>query len=319
LQSELTAHTAARDRFIESQLFGYAIVTPAGELVRCNEAFARMFGFENATDAVAASAGAPLPELVDHAHLMHQLHAGATIGRVESVVRRTNGQPFRVLTSATLRPVDAHDQDGPALVERMFIDLDDRTRLEERLRLARRLETAGRLTAEMSNAIEPLLPSITDPAADVDDRERVSALVGQLLAFGQRQAKPAGLLLLHEAIRRAESRLRQLVGDDVTFDTYVEDVGVVAAGEDDIEAVLLALVFTARGCLPYGGTILMRTHATRSGFTEQTELAVSAAGYGVQPALISSSLERLVSRCGGTVHVGDEPARTTTLHVLLPR
>ena len=318
LQSELTAQAAERDRFARHQLFGYALVTEAGELVRCNETFAQMFGFEHADEAVTASAGAPLAALVDHAHVVAQLQAGGSVDRVESVVRRVNGRPFHVLTSAVFRP-NEDNQAGPTLIERLFFDLDDRTRLEERLRLARRLEAAGRLAAEMSAEIEPLLPAITDPDAAPDDRARVSMLVAQLLAFGRRQARPAGLLLLHEAIRRVEPRLQQVAGDDVSFETRVEDVGSVAAGEDDIEALLLALVFAARESLPYGGSILVQARAMRSGFTEQTELAVSAAGYGVHPAPISSSLERLVSRCGGTVHIGDEPARTTTLHVFLPR
>ena len=318
LQAELTAQAADRDRFIRHQLLGYALVTHAGELVRCNETFAEMFGFESADEAVAASAGAPVAALADHLHVIAELEAGRSIDRIESMVRRANGQPFRVLTSAGFRPNDV-DPGGPALVERLFIDQDDRTRLEERLRLARRLEAAGRLTAEIANEIEPLLSSITNPAASADDRARVATLVAQLLAFGRRQARPAGLLLLHEAIRRTEPRLRQVAGDDVTFDMRVDDVGAVAAGEDDIDALLQALVFAAQNSLPYGGTILLQTRTARTGFTEQTELAASAAGYGVQPASISSSLERLVSRCGGTVHLRDEPARTTTLLVLLPR
>ena len=316
VQNELTAQSAERDRFIQTQIFGYALVTPQGEMVRCNETYARMFGFESAADAMASASGAPLAVLADHAHVLSQLEAGVGLDRVESVVRRANGRPFRVLTSAAFRP---GDDDGPALIERLFVDLDDRTRLEERLQLARRLEAAGRLAAEMSSEIEPLVSSITDPGADAGDRQRVATLVRQLLAFSRRQAKPAGLLSLPDAIRRAEPLLRQLAGDAVTFDVRVDDVSAVAAGEDDIESLLAALVFAAAASLPYGGTIELQARSVRSGFAEQTEIAVSAAGYGVHPAPVSSSLERLVSRCGGTVLVGDEAARTTTLHVLLPR
>ena len=315
LQHELARQAAERERFAQSRLFGHAVVTAEGVLVHCNAAFARMFGFDNEADALAASAG-PFAGLADHTHVVQQLRAGVSLDRVESIVRRANGRPFRVLTSAGFLPADA---DGSAHIERLVLDLDDRTQLEERLRLARRLEASGRLAAEMSGEIEPLIPSIINPTASSADRARVATLVRQLLAFSRRQAKPAGLLSLTDAVTRSEPLLRQIAGDGVTLAIHLEDVSPVAAGEDDIEELLSALVFAAAGSLPYGGTIDLDTRSVRSGFAEQTELAICAAGYGVQPALISSSLERLVSRCGGTVHKGDEPARTTSLHVLLPR
>jgi hypothetical protein len=79
-----------------------------------------------------------------------------------------------------------------------------------------------------------------------------------------------------------------------------------------------ALVFTAAGNLPYGGTVVIETRAVRSGFDQHTELTVGAMGYCVHSSPLSSSLARIVSRCGGTVRLTDEASRTTTLHIHLP-
>ena len=247
--------------------------------------------------------------------MVRQLAEGLPIDRVESVLRQSNGRAFRALTAARLLP-----QEGAAepLIERAFIDLDSRTRVEAQLHLARRLETAGRLAAEMSATLEPLMTSLDDLATSQADRRRAVMLVRQLLAFSRRQAKPAGLLSLGDAIRRSEPLLRQIAGDAIALEFRVDDAGLVAAGDDDVEQLLAALVFTAAGNLPYGGTVVIETRAVRSGFDQHTELTVGATGYGVHSSPLSSSLARLVSRCGGTVRLTDEPARTTTLHIHLP-
>jgi len=230
-------------------------------------------------------------------------------------VRRANGSPMHVLTSAALLTPEG---DAAPLIERILIDLGERTRVEEQLRIARRLEAAGRLAAEMSAEIEPLLDALDDPSTPPEARRRTTLLVRQLLAFSRRQAKPAGFLSLPDAIRRAEPLLRQIAGEAVSLEFRLEDAGAMAAGDEDIEQLLAALMFAAAGSLPFGGTVLIETRPVRSGFEQHTTLTFGAAGYGVHSAPLSTSLVRLVSRCGGSLRITDEPARTTTLHVHLP-
>lgn len=312
LETEIAAQRAERERFINSDLFAYATVTVEGAVVRCNDAFARMFGFDSPSDAVAMLSSSQ--NLADHAYVVERLQAGENISRVDSVLRRADGRTFHALTSAAWLP----ESGGQRLIERILVDMDERTRVEEQLRIARRLEAAGRLAAEMASEIEPLLRSMEQAEPPDAVRSRASMLVRQMLAFSRRQAKPAGLLSLYDAIRHAEPLLRQIAGDGVSFDFRLAEVGTVAAGDDDIEQLLAGLVFAAASSLPYGGTLTVETRVARSGFDQRTELLVSAAGYGVHSALLSVSLARLVTRCGGVVRVTDEPARSTTLHVHLP-
>jgi DNA-binding NarL/FixJ family response regulator len=314
LQNELAARTSERDRLIQHDLFGWASVTADGVLVACNATFAKMFGYDDPADAIADAASG-LPGLTDHAFLVEQLNEGKNVERVSSVLRRRDGRTFRVLTSAAY--LATAEGDAP-LIERMLIDLDDQSRLDEQLRLARRLEAAGRLTAEMAVEIETMLAGVDDPASAEEARRRASLLIKQLLAFARHQAKPAGMLSLIDAIRRAEPRLREIGGDLAPVTLDLEDAGPVAASEDDVEQLLSALAFATAGCLPYGGTLTFRTRSIREGFDQRTELSVTASGYGVTPVSISSSLTRLVTKCGGVVRSTDDPARSTTLHVYLP-
>ena len=316
MENELRTLSEERERLLQADMFGYAVMQEDASLVRCNATFARMFGFDSVEDALAASAETLRARVADHEHVLNELRAGHAVAHVESVLTRANGRPFRVLTSA------AHIPSGPdgenVAVERLVIDQDDRTRLEEQLRLTRRLEAAGRLGAEMADVIESALPALNDPSATAADREPAIARIRQLLAFCRRQGRAGGLLSLPETIARAEAHLRRTTGDAVTFSMRIEDVPPIAAGEDDVEQLVTAMVHAGIASLPFGGDVTLDARAVRTGFDLRTELSVRATGYGVQTISISSFLARLVTRCGGTVRVSDDPGRSTRLLVHLP-
>jgi signal transduction histidine kinase len=202
------------------------------------------------------------------------------------------------------------------VVERLVVDLSDLARAETELRLARRLEAAGRLAAEMAPEIEAALDNAsTEPAA----QSRASLLVRQLMAFSRNQAKPAGLLSLNDAINRSESLLRQITGVTIDLRIVTGDVEPVAAGEEDIERLLVELVTAAAACLPFGGRLTIETSLEpHSTFVLRTTLTATAAGYGVLPCTASSSLVRFAALCGGSVRTSDTAGRTSTLHVHLP-
>ena len=78
------------------------------------------------------------------------------------------------------------------------------------------------------------------------------------------------------------------------------------------------MVHAGIASLPFGGDVTLDARAVRTGFDLRTELSVRATGYGVQTISISSFLARLVTRCGGTVRVSDDPGQSTRLLVHLP-
>jgi PAS domain-containing protein len=316
LENELATLKAERERLLHSQMVGYALMREDAGLIQCNATFARLFGFESADDALAASADMLRARIADHAHAIAELRAGREVAHVESVLTRTNGRPVRVLTSAEFVPLEPGSEN--VAIERLFIDQDDRTRLEEQLRLTRRLEAAGRLGAEMADIIESALPALIDPATAAADREPTLARIRQLLAFCRRQGRAGGLLSLAETIARAEAHLRRTAGDAVTFSLRIDDVPPIAAGEDDVEQLVVAMVHAGIGSLPFGGDVTLEARTVRTGFDLRTELSVRATGYGVQTISTSSFLARLVTRCGGTVRVSDDPGRSTRLLVHLP-
>ena len=189
--------------------------------------------------------------------------------RVESVVRRPNGRPFHVLTSAAFLPAEG---DRAPLIERFFIDLNDRTQLEEQLRLARRLESAGRLAAEMSGEIDPLLAALGDasaPPAKPLARPRSSGSCSPSAAG--RRSRP----VCCRSAMRSSARSRNCARSPATASP--SSFGSRTSGRSPpakmtSNSCLSALVFAAAGSLPYGGTIVLETRSLRSGFDQRTEL-----------------------------------------------
>jgi PAS domain S-box-containing protein len=313
LASELAAQAAERDRLIEQGLFGYAVLTQDGRLLRCSQAFAEMLGYSSADDAVRSSRDGAFTGLPDHPAIVEALRSETLSGRVESTARRADGRPFRVLTTAGwLR----QENDDAPLVERLIVDIADRTELEAQLRLARRLEAAGRLAAEMAPEIEAALSAL--PPDGASDQARAVALVRHLLAFSRRQARPAGYLSLNDAIRRAEHLLRPIVGEAITLRVSFGEVESVAGSEDDIEQLIVEVVFAAAASLPFGGTLDLQTAPVTTNFILGTQLTALAAGFGALSLVTSSSLTRTISRCGGLVRTSVEAGRSNALHVILP-
>ena len=318
LENEESSRTEAHEHLSTCDVFGHALMRTDGTLVRCNDAFARMFGYADAREALDLTAGTSFPAMAGRPELDAQLAADGRLSGVTSVVRHTDGRQFYILESATLLP--ARDDEAP-LVERVCVEAGDRARLESELRLARRLEVAGRLAAEMAPEIDPLLRTVEQPSGATDaDRARTTALVRQLLSFARRQAQPAGFLSLNDAIRRGEALLRRIAGEYTDFQLLLAaDLDAIAAGETDVEQLLTTVVFTASALLPMGGSIALETRRTEA-TTDQGPgalLIVTASGYGLRTATLPDTLELAATRCGGHASLTTDDNRAATFRVAL--
>ena len=187
LEQQVATQATDRDRLAEQTLFGYAVFTREGVLLRCSPSFALMFGYSTPEAAVESSRGRAFPRLPDHVRVIDRLETGRPIEHANSTARRVDGQPFRVLMSA------AFLGRGTTLVERLFVDVSGFAQLEADLRLARRLEAAGRLAAEMAPEIEALLPQPGDERISHDRLSRAVALVQHLLSFQPASGEASGI------------------------------------------------------------------------------------------------------------------------------
>jgi signal transduction histidine kinase len=344
----MTALADSRRRLETSPLFGYALTTVDGRLVRCNDAFARLFGYRDSRDAVGRTAGGPFPPMAGRDALDARLLADRALPRFESCLERLDGTTITLSESATIVPAPEGLATGAdaELVERVVVDTSGPAALEDRLRQAQRIEEVGTLATAMAPDIGKLLASIDEMgaqlAAELDghqaqqaraDRIRARAtqainLVRQLLAFSRRQVQSPAPIDLNEAIGRAEPMLNRLIGAHVHFEIDLGRAEGVAANLDDLDQLLTTLVVSGRDLLPVGGSLVLTTK--RSDFDHTVEdadnrpgpgvvLSITAAGYGVQAVQQAQAVEVLARRCGGELRMSGEPGRRAVLEVHFSR
>jgi two-component system cell cycle sensor histidine kinase/response regulator CckA len=160
-----------------------------------------------------------------------------------------------------------------------ILRLTDATRLhelEEALAQAQRLQEVGELAGGIAHDFNNLLTAILGAADDLaaraappdladidqirDSAARGAALVRQLLAFSQRQTLQPRVLLLDEAVEKAASLLRRLLGSQVTLVLALNAPGrAIHMDETQLDQVLMNLAVNARNAMPNGGTITIRT------------------------------------------------------------
>jgi hypothetical protein len=329
LHAEFTRAAESHHRLIASDLFGYAVTTLSGELVRCNDAFARLLGFIDAPDAMTRTAGRTIPGLADRPALVARLAADGQVSGVEACLERANGEPVRVSQSATLL-TDPSDTDAETLVEHVLLGDPEGSTSEVR---GERLEAVGTLAAEMAPEMEALVTTLHEQLSDPGRDPRgvmmlagqVAGLVRQLGAFSRRQMLPASRVDLSQVVATSEPTLLRLVGDYISFSTDLEETTPVSAHLDDLDHVLTSLVTLGRDLLPAGGSLVVETRRSGSGGrsgdvgADGPKLVVNASGYGVQIPERTAALNQVVERAGGELRVHGEPGWVVRLEVTFPR
>jgi len=129
--ASLRASEQRYGRLFEHSLAGIYRTTPDGRILECNEAFARLYGYDSTQDLLDHSAVSLHENVESRQHFLDALRAkGAVVAR-ESRARRKNGSLFWTLEHASLLP------GPPEVIEGTIVDISEHKATEEALRLSR--------------------------------------------------------------------------------------------------------------------------------------------------------------------------------------
>ena len=274
-EQALRESDAQEAAILSTALDGLVTVDGAGRIVELNAEAERTFGM------AAAMLGRSLAEFAvtseDRAKLQTELTALARREADPDV----NGRRLQI------RAVDAAGEEFPADLSITRIplggpphfsicvrDLSEQERLQDALHHSQKMESLGLLAGGIAHDFNNFLTVIRGQAErlvkslpEADPRlkwvesilkvsERASALTGQLLAFGRREAGTVSVVDLNVVIESTTGLLSEQFGDDITWETdLAPGAGPARVGEGQAQQILFNLALNARDAMPTGGTL----------------------------------------------------------------
>ena len=164
--------------------------------------------------------------------------------------------------------------------ERLRSEIQERARAEEQLRQASKMEAVGRLTGglahDFNNLLTVVMGNIEAMQRKVKDggdekvrnyaefamqgAKRAAALTKRLLAFSRGQPLEPEAVNANELVSSMTELFARTLGEKVSLKTaIVENLWIVEADPNQLEASLLNLVVNARDAMPKGGSLTIET------------------------------------------------------------
>jgi two-component system, cell cycle sensor histidine kinase and response regulator CckA len=275
-QRAVDALRASEEKYrtlFEEDLAANYVASPAGELITCNSAYARIFGFGSVAEAHQSNLWERFPSAQIAQSVLALLQIQGKLQAHEHQLLRRDGALLHVLGTA----VGRFDDEGRLVeIHGYFVDETERRAAEDQLRQAQKIDAVGLLAGGIAHDFNNLLGVITGYCdlllrdteyagrGRVDQirkaGERAADLVRQLLAFSRKQVLEPKVLDLNRVLADIESMLRRLIGEHIQLVTaFDRELGLVKADAGQIEQVLVNLAVNARDAMPQGGRLVIKT------------------------------------------------------------
>ena len=276
-QRALRESDAQKAAILSNALDGIIRVDAQSRIVELNQEAERTFGREP-TSMLGRDLAAFAVDPEDSEKFLvalSELDRDDTVGgrRIHTRLSRANGEDFPADLSITRIPFE-----GPTHFSICVKDVSEQERLQDALHHSQKMESLGLLASGIAHDFNNFLTVIRGQAERLvknlteDDArrkwvksilkvsERASALTGQLLAFGRREAGKVAVVNLNSIIESTAGLLSQQLGDAVLWKTSLSPAtGAARLGEGQAQQILFNLALNARDAMPDGGTLHVGT------------------------------------------------------------
>ncbi len=259
----------------EQGLTGIFAFTPQGELLTCNPAFARIFGYASVKEAVRENVRMFYPRPEHYEEFLNLLQRRKRLEYHEVEMLRCDG----ALLSVVENVVGTFADDGHLLeIKGYLFDNTERRRLTEQLQQSQKLESVGLLVSGIAHDFNNILGGILGYAGRglshltsshplysnlhhiQESATRAAKMTQQLLAFSRRQVLEPSDVNLNDIITNLLDFISKVVADHIEIE-FIPDPALKTVHVDyaQIEQVLMNLCINARDAMPHGGKLTIRT------------------------------------------------------------
>ncbi len=331
---EVTAERKAREALRESEeryrmlfernLAGVYRCDLKGRVFECNQAFARMFGFESPEDVLRHPEHNFTAESQDHRAFIRRMEESGWVKNWESQTHRKDGTTFWALENASR----VEEPGSEPFIEGTIFDITDRRDLAAQVARTEKLETAFKITQGLAHEVRNPLFAIqvnvnawaksrpsgaeADPHVQyvLDHVQRLSRLLSSLMELGyslekEELADVMPDMLVQEAwtLARAECPEREV---QLIVDPSPSPATVRIASSRMVRA-LAHLLANAIEVTPEGQPIHVATRREKGTYV----LLIRDEGAGISPAIAAHLFDPFVTTRTGRPGLGLALARHT--------
>ncbi|MEZ0370401.1 MAG: PAS domain S-box protein [Candidatus Sericytochromatia bacterium] len=261
--------------FFDEDLTGAFIATAAGQILECNPAFLKMFGFSSREQAQETNLAALFPSARADQYFRDRLSQSRKLEYHELELRRCDGQPLFAVTNM----IGSFDGAGRlSAIKGYIFDDTQRKQLEEQFVQAQKMESLGTLASGIAHDFNNILSIVLGYASLLEEfkddpenlhdsveaitqaTQRGAGLVRQLLTFARKTSVDMKPMRLNEQIHEFSKILLQTFPKTVTLTTHLAPgLPAVMADVNQMHQVLLNLCLNARDAMPDGGQLTLAT------------------------------------------------------------
>jgi len=252
------------------------VVDPRRNIVDCNSAFCRLFGYSrNELQGLKTlHIYRDEQEFSTLGDLLKTRDPGRPILKILHY-KKKSGETFPGETAVYPRTDERGQVTGYISLVR---DVSRQEKMEAQLRQSQKMEAIGKLAGGVAHDFNNLLTVIKgyshillekigkgNPGREELQQinkagQRATELVQQLLAFSRKQMVKPRVLKVNDQVRELEKMLRRILGEDVLLKTDLDDdLNPVEMDPGQLEQIIINLSVNARDAMPTGGRLTIET------------------------------------------------------------